>query len=387
MFSPLSTNRRAPSGNADEGSPASREAAQQAVERIQAFRRELAHLADREVLHLSVEQQQAVEAYHQGRLEEWRLLFDVDTHSQGRQFSQGMKIASFLAALGLGAAVFFLFHRFWGYFSIIWQAGLLIAASIGTLLAAMHCAARERQVYFAKLFGLVALTCFVLNLVLLGQLFNVTPSPKVLLAWAAFAFSLAYATEARLLLAAAILCLAGFLSAQSGTWSGMYWLSVGEQPESYFPAAVLLFALSFLPHRLYPAFPPMYRVWALLFWFVPVLVLSHWGSGSLLPLPSRQVEWLYQVAGFAGSAGVITAGIRRHWPETVQTGLIFFTLFLYTKFYDWWWDWMPKYLFFALAGLAAVLVLLILQRLRGRSLGSRGGVSSNASVPENGVVG
>ena len=376
MFSRFSKKAQARLNTAHTGAPISREAAQAAVERIQAFRQELAHLDDAEILRLSPEQQQAVAAYHQGRLEEWRLLFDVDTHGHGKQFSQGMKIASLLAALGLGAAVFFLFHRFWGYFPITWQVGLLIAASIGTLMTAMHFAAREREGYFARLFALVAFTCFVLNLTLLGQLFNVTPSQYVLLVWAAFAFLLAYATEAKLMLSAAIVCLAGFFSAQSGTWSGMYWLSVGEQPELFFPAAILLFLLSFLPHRLYPAFPALYRVWALLFWFLPVLVLSHWGAGSLLPLAVQQVEWLYQIAGFLTSAGVIAAGIRWHWPETVQTGVVFFTLFLYTKFYDWWWDWMPKYLFFFLAGLAAVLVLLILRRLRVRSIDSSAGVNS-----------
>ncbi|MGH7164243.1 MAG: DUF2157 domain-containing protein, partial [Nitrospiraceae bacterium] len=37
---------------------------------------------------------------------------------------------------------------------------------------------------------------------------------------------------------------------------------------------------------------------------------------------------------------------------------------LYTKFFDWWWDWMAKYLFFLLLGLIAVLLLLVFQRLR-----------------------
>ncbi len=383
MFSRFSKNKQAqlPAENSGDSGPASREAAQEAVERIDAFRRELTHLAGAGIMQLNAEQQQAVDSYHQARLEQWRLLFDVDTRGQDKQFSLGMKIASFLAALALGAAVLFLFHRFWGYFSITWQVGLLLAASIGTLLAAMHCAARERQKYFAKLFALVAFTCFVLNLILLGQLFNATSSQNVLLAWAALAFLLAYATEARLLLSAAVLCLAGFLNAQTGAWSGMYWLGVGEQPELFFPAAVLLFLLSFFPHRLYPAFPALYRVWSLLFWFVPVLVLSHWGRGSFLPLAAQQVEWLYQIAGFITSAGVIAAGIRWYWPETVQTGVIFFTLFLYTKFYDWWWDWMPKYLFFLLAGLAAVLVLLILTRLRARS--GRGIASSISGQPND----
>ena len=65
------------------------------------------------------------------------------------------------------------------------------------------------------------------------------------------------------------------------------------------------------------------------------------------------------------SAAALTAlGIRRDWPETTRTALVFFILFLHTKFFDWWWDWLPKYLFFLLIGLASVLVLAVLQRLR-----------------------
>jgi hypothetical protein len=42
----------------------------------------------------------------------------------------------------------------------------------------------------------------------------------------------------------------------------------------------------------------------------------------------------------------------------------FFLIFLYTKFFDWWWNWMPKYLFFFVLGLTAVLFLVTLRRLR-----------------------
>ena len=48
----------------------------------------------------------------------------------------------------------------------------------------------------------------------------------------------------------------------------------------------------------------------------------------------------------------------------MNTGLTFFVIFLYTKLFDWWWLSMPKYLFFLLLGLSAVLILLILRRLR-----------------------
>jgi hypothetical protein len=40
-------------------------------------------------------------------------------------------------------------------------------------------------------------------------------------------------------------------------------------------------------------------------------------------------------------------------------------IFPYTKFFDWWWAWMPKYIFFLALGLAAVLLLIVFKCLRG----------------------
>ena len=57
----------------------------------------------------------------------------------------------------------------------------------------------------------------------------------------------------------------------------------------------------------------------------------------------------------------------------MNTGLSFFVIFLYTKLFDWWWESMPKYLFFLVLGLSAVLILLVLRRLRSRH-GLLGGV-------------
>jgi len=81
-------------------------------------------------------------------------------------------------------------------------------------------------------------------------------------------------------------------------------------------------------------------------------------------VPDESVEHLYQVAGFILAGLTIWLGIRRHWPGVTNLGSTFFVIFLYTKLYDWWWDWMPKYLFFLLLGAIAVLVLLVLRRLR-----------------------
>jgi uncharacterized membrane protein len=139
---------------------------------------------------------------------------------------------------------------------------------------------------------------------------------------------------------------------------------LGKRPENFFPAAFLLFMVPFLPHDKFSGFAVIYRVFAMLLFFIPVLVLSNWGKISYMDFTNESVEIIYQIAGFVFSAAAIWLGIQRSWPEVVNTGNVFFTIFLYTKFYDWWWDWMPKYLFFLVIGLTAVLMLLIFKRLR-----------------------
>jgi uncharacterized membrane protein len=108
----------------------------------------------------------------------------------------------------------------------------------------------------------------------------------------------------------------------------------------------------------------IYRVFGMLVFFIPVLILANWGGISYLRFDNDTVEVIYQIAGFLFSASAIWFGIRKNWPDVINTGNVFFVLFLYTKFYDWWWKWMPKYLFFLLIGLTAILALLILKRLR-----------------------
>ena len=216
----------------------------------------------------------------------------------------------------------------------------------------------------AGIIGLVAFGAFVLDLAMLGTIFNVTASPRAFLAWAAFAFCLAYAYGLRILLVAGILSLAGYLSATTGTWRGMYWLSFGERPENFFPVAVLLLAIALMRHRRYGDFPPLYRIFGSLGLLLPILVLSNWGALSYLALPAKWVEHTYQVAAFVIAAATIGTGIRFNFREVTNVGWIFFVIFLYTRFYDWWWDWMPKYLFFLLVGALSIAALLTLRRLR-----------------------
>jgi len=338
--------------------------AQRRADQIGHFQAELALLEQENILSLQDSQRSAITDYHKNFMAQLASAFDIDINRREKQLSLGMKIASFLGALGLAASVFFLFYQFWGRFSTALQVVILVAAPLFGLAGTLYASHREKTGYFSKLLGLVSFACFVLNLSMFGQIFNIAPSPNAFLVWALFAFLLAYAADARLMLAAGIICLTSFLSAKTGTWSGCYWISFGERPENFFPAACVLFLLSFLPHHKFSGFTIIYRVFALLLFFIPVLILSNWGAISYLDLSADSIEFIYQIVGFVFSAAAIWLGIRNGWPEVVNTGNTFFTIFLYTKFYDWWWDWLPKYLFFLIIGLTAIVILLIFKRLR-----------------------
>ena len=342
-----------------------RNEAQQRVDEIRIFQRELSLLAQDGVLELSDAQAHAVSEHHNGLLAGYARAFDIDTDVKAKQLSLGMRVASFLGALALAASVLFLFYQFWGGLTTAVQISLLLGASLSSFAGAMWVQSKDSSGYFTKLAAMLAFVCFVLNVFMLGQIFNITPSDKALLPWAALALLLAYSCDLRLLLAAGILCLIAYISARTGSWRGMYWLHFGERPENFFPAALIFFVLPSLIHRVrFREFASIYRVFGLLTLLLPVLVLSNWGYGSYLELDHSLIEGSYQLLGFAVSAAAIGLGARRGWPEVVNTGITFFVIFLYTKLVDWWWEIMPKYLFFLVVGLLAVLVLLILRRLR-----------------------
>jgi uncharacterized membrane protein len=246
--------------------------------------------------------------------------------------------------------------------------GLLVAAPLLATLGVEFAARRERSLYFSSLTALVAVACFVLKLSVLGQIFNITPSPNALLAWAAFSLLLAYGYGLKLVLVAGLTCLMAWLSAQVGTWSGFYWLSFGERPENFILVGLAVAARGWREQLRFPGFAGIYRVYGLLVVLLAILILANWGRISYLPWSNTAIENGYQLLGFAGSALAVWLGIRRHWPGIVNLGSTFFVLYLYTKLFDWFWDWMPKYLFFLLLGLVAVLLLAVMRRFRARSV-------------------
>jgi len=338
--------------------------AQLRADRIQEFREEIRQLETEQVLVLTGAQQERVRQYHDSLLAGFAKDFDVDTSSAQKQLSVGMRIISFLGGVAISAAVFFFFYRFWGFFSTTLQVIILVAAPLLATFGVALAARKEKTLYFANIMGLVAVACFVLNLTMLGQIFNITPTQNAFLAWAAFSLILGYSYGMKLLLITGIISLLGYLSATVGTFAGCYWLSFGERPENFIVAGLVLFGLSFIPHRFYQDFPPVYRFLGALSVFVAILVLANWGKTSYLAASERAIEYGYQVMGFIVAALIIWLGLAKKWKGMTNLGCVFFTIYLYTKFFDWWWEWMPKYLFFLVVGLVAVLLLSLLRRLR-----------------------
>lgn len=341
------------------------EQAQQRLGQIEAFRAELKRLQAEEVLSLEPEQRQRVDEHHRQLLQHFSTTLNIDADERSRQLSLGMRVASFFGALALASSLFFLFHQFWGLFGEGQQVAILLGTTLGTFALTVWLHGRDRSGYYSKLAALLCFAAFVLNLTLAGQIFNITPSDQALIPWGALAFLLAYQCNLRLLLAAGLICIGGYVAARVGAWGGGYWLSVGRRPENFFPPAVLMFVLPLLVnHARFPGFAALYRIFALLFVFLPVLVLSFWGQGSYLALDAKAVESLYQYLGFVLAGLGVWLGIARGWKEVSATSLVFGVLFLYTKLFDWWWEALPKYLFFLAIGVISVLLLVLMQRLR-----------------------
>lgn len=340
-----------------------REEAQARIDRIEAFRAELAELAG-EGLALPDSVAGRIAAHHDALLRRLASDFDADTSPEQRQLSRGMRAASLLGALALSVAVFLAFLRFWGGLATPVQVGILVAVPLLVTVGVELAARRERTLYFAAIVAVVAFAAFVLDVAMLGRIFNLAVYPDAFLAWGLFAVLLAYAYGLRLMLIAGLTCLMGYLSATVGTWGGAYWVSFGQRPENFLLAGLAMAGIVLLGRNRARRFAREYRAYGTITIFTAILVLANWGRFSYLGLGASMIESLYQLLGFALAGLTVWLGIRRRWSELVNVGGAFFVLFLYTKLFDWWWDWLPAYLFFLLLGLIAIGLLLLLRRLR-----------------------
>ncbi len=337
-----------------------RVAAQLRADRIRAFREELAELECEGALTLDAAQRAALESHLERTLAALADRFDVDTTESQKQISWGMRIASTLGGLALCAALVLFLLRFWGVLGIAVQVGVLVLAPLLLLAATEFAARRERGLYYASLLSLATFGAFILNLNVLGSMFNLTPSSGALLAWGIFGLLLAYRYGLRLPLAAGLICLSFYLAATIATWMGWRWMSFPEHPENMLPGALILLAI---PLR---RFDRVYRGLGLITLFLAILLLSENGAFSYLPAGKALVEGIYQAAGFAAAGAAIGLGIRARVTFVANLGAAFFAILLYLRFYHWWWDWMPGYLFFLIVSVTSIGLLALFKVLRAR---------------------
>jgi len=198
-----------------------------------------------------------------------------------------------------------------------------------------------------------------------ASIFNIVSTERALLAWGAFAVALAYRYGLRLLLVLGLLLLMSYVAAATIAVIGYDWLGFAHRPEHFLLIGLIVFSLPFyVKQPNHAGFRPVYRLVGALAFFAAVLFLAEWAGVSYLPWETVTVERFYELLGLVLSAGAIWLGIARAWSGIVNTGAVFFTIFLLTRFYHWWWDWMPRYLFFAAVGTLGIGLVLAFKRIR-----------------------
>ena len=354
-----------PSG---ERAALTRAEAQQRADQIGAFARELGELERDGVLRLPPEDRARVGAYHAALAGRLAGRFDVDSTERERRMSLAMRIASLVGAVAFSAAVVMFFHRVWGLLATRSQLAVLGLAPLLLLGGVEIAARREKTRYVASILAITATAAFILDVSVVGVIFNMRPSPVAFALWAAFALAVAYAYGLRLLLAGGLAMSLLFLCMIAAKAAGIELGAAVARPEPLLPAgAAALVASTLAANRRRSGFPETWRLVGAVAVLLPLIFLSTWaGVFSYLPWPERVTGSLYDVAGFGLGAAGIWFGIRAGWREVAHVATGFLVVFVFAKCFDWWWAWMPRYLFFLLLGGLAVAVLVVLGRVRTR---------------------
>jgi hypothetical protein len=341
----------------------SKDDAQKRADQIRAFRLEVAELRREGLDLVAPDRLDALTAHHDALLARLSARFDIDTTLSAKRMSLGMRLASAFGAAALTAAIVSFFYRIWGDLSTPAQVSFLTLAPIIALGAMVLAATRERTLYVASLCAIVACGAFVLQTVMLGTIFNLPGSAHVLGAWAAFSLAVALPFRFALPCVAAVSTAIGYVAALVVSSQRAPWWEFIERLETVMiPAAVVYALWRVMPREL----QPWTRGTALTLGLGSLLAMSTFESSSLLPWSRSVVAAGYQILAVVVATAVVALGVRTGREETLVVGALFTAFFLIGRFVDWWWDWMPKYLFFLALAALAIAWLMLLGRLRRR---------------------
>lgn len=338
--------------------------AQARIKRIFAFREELAALQNEKVIDLTPADQNAVAAYHDRLLVDYSSSYDTDLTRSESQLSWGMRIASTLGAIAFVLGVFLFFEYYWDLFSTTVQVALLTAAPFLGWMLSEVVARRFKTAHYTSLAVLVAIACFVANLYIVGRIFNITPSPNALLAWGLFGLVLAYRHDLAVVLGLCLIALMTFIGGFLTNLAGFAW-PTEQIPEFYLGAGILCLAVPVVikapavgRYRHVYFFAGLFQTYCIL----ALLVILP--SKSLLPLSPLQTEWLYLVIAFVAGGTAIRQYVQKEWALGTYLSATFLVMLMLQKYFDWFWDDLPHYVFFLILGVIAVAIIASLRKLR-----------------------
>ncbi len=345
-----------------------------------------------------------------------------------RKLGRGVTILINLGAIALAVGLLIFFASNWIEFGRAAKIASLLALTLFFYVAGFELT-REGRGSFPKLgVALVFLGCvmFGTDIVLLALIYDLTAEHawSFLIQWVAW-LSVAYVVRSRLVLFLALLGIVAWFGAEVGYSWGGYWLYLGR-PFHFIGMGTCLLAVGGLhAWRGRREFAASWALVGLLLVYVSTLILSifdvqknvrldtstassvvwllfiapyvlavlalaiihrRWRRTALTDPPALVVLVLLVVMTLASviaitpesrelwfillltvlTAAGIYLGIAWESPVFLNTSLVFFAVNLYTRFYEYFWDAMPKSVFFIIGGAALILGGVWVERVRRR---------------------
>jgi uncharacterized membrane protein len=338
---------------------------------ILAFQEELARLQAEGVLSLDAAALERVRAHHDAELARLAAGGDLDLTPTTARLSTGMRVATLLGTIALSAAYAFFVSSHWGALDLGMQLALVIVPPL-LLVALTHLAARrETSGYVASILATVAAIAFATNLGTLGSLFNLPGSRNALLAVGVFAMLLAYGYGLTLPLLVGIGGIGGWVWTLGAVPLGLWWDDGFSVLEPLLVVGLLaLMAPEWMrgPSR----FAPWWRGAGAAALVLGVIVLGEAGQLSIFrSANTHTLEIAYQMLGLVVLAALIAWGLLKDRFPVMQIGSAGAVLYLFLRLVHWFWDLLPRWLFFLVVGGFALAVLLILRRARQMRLVAR----------------
>lgn len=351
------------------------------------------------------------------------------------KLGRGVTILINLGAIVLAAGLLIFFASNWVEFGRPAKIASLVALTLLFHVAGFELT-REGRWSFPKLgLALVFLGCamFGVDIVLLALIYGLTAEHawSLLTDWAVW-LAVAYLMRSRLILFLALAGIVGWFGAEIGYSWGAYWLYLGRPFHFIALGACLLAVAGLHAWRGRRAFAAAWALTGLLLVYLSALILSifdvqrsfkvdtasappvvwlllyapyavalvalaviHFGwrrtalsdppvlvtiflvvlmiVGSVIATtPDPRAVWFILLLTLLTSAGVYL-GVAWESPVFLNTSLVFFALNVYTRFYEYFWDAMPKSLFFIVGGASLILGGVWVERVRRRVVRQFGG--------------